>query len=238
MSSCSRGTSSRGRVGARRDLGVAITEQHPLVVDRRRFVACAMSAGGVTLVSTNHLHRMGASWRPALPGRGRVRAGLAGAWRGPALVVTVRPDRAAGRDGVARQGKPEVSALRGPRSCSSTTDAVSGADIQPYDRPNPDPYLPHDGVRPALGGGRPKRASDRRLWSRLRSLSSSRWPCGGEGQDVTRWTVFVTATPSSRSSGGRRDGRADHRTCLPRLRAAVAAPAAGAAGLAFGGAAS
>jgi len=167
------------------------------------FAACALFAGGVSLVSTDHLHRM---W------------GLMAACGYAAAVVSVMAWRARGADlalavslcgalivplawmAWTGQGQPEVSVIT--RSAQLLvhhgTPYQATALLSHTRNPNAyDPYLPAMtafGLLWTLTGPGP--LADPRVWFGVAFVAFFALALRvAKAKDVTRWTVFVTATP-------------------------------------------
>jgi Glycosyltransferase family 87 len=167
------------------------------------FAACALFAGGVSLVSTDHLHRM---W------------GIMAACGYAAAAVSVMAWRARGADlalavslcgalivplawmAWTGQGQPEVSVIA--RSAQLLvhhgTPYQASALLRQTRNPNAyDPYLPAMtafGLFWALTG--PSPLADPRVWFGVAFVVFFALALRvAKAKDVTRWTVFVTATP-------------------------------------------
>ena len=167
------------------------------------FVACAMFAGGVSLVSTDHLHRM---WG-IMAACGYVAAAVSAlAWRARgvdlALVVSLCGALIVPLVWMAwtGQGQPEVSVIA--RSAQLLihhgTPYQAPAMLSHTRDPNAyDPYLPAMtafGLLWAAVGPTP--LADPRVWFGVAFVvffALALWVA--KAKDVTRWTVFVTATP-------------------------------------------
>jgi Glycosyltransferase family 87 len=167
------------------------------------FAACALFAGGVSLVSTDHLHRM---W------------GIMAACGYAAAAVSVMAWRARGADlalavslcgalivplawmAWTGQGQPEVSVIA--RSAQLLvhhgTPYQASAVLSHTRNPNAyDPYLPAMtafGLFWTLTGPNP--LADPRVWFGVAFVVFFALALRvAKAKDVTRWTAFVTATP-------------------------------------------
>lgn len=167
------------------------------------FVACAMFAAGVSLVSTNYLHRM---WG-IMAACGYVVAALSVlAWRARgadlalavslcgALIVPLAWMAWTG------QGQPEVSVIvRSARLLVHHGTPYQASALLSHARdPNTyDPYLPAMtafGLLWAVAG--PSALADPRVWFGVAFVVFFALALRvAQAKDVARWTVFVTATP-------------------------------------------
>jgi Glycosyltransferase family 87 len=167
------------------------------------FVACALFAGGVSLVSTDHLHRM---WGMMAACGYAVAAVSVLAWRARgtdlalavslcgALIVPLAWMAWTG------QGQPEVSVI--VRSAQLLvhhgTPFEAPAVLSHTHNPNAyDPYLPAMtafGLLWTVAGHSP--LADPRVWFGVAFVIFFALALRvAKAKDVTRWTVFVTATP-------------------------------------------
>ena len=167
------------------------------------FVVCAVFAGGVSLVSTDHLHRM---WG-IMAACGYAAAAVAVlAWRARgvdlSLVLSLGGALIAPLAWMAwtRQGQPEVSVIaRSAQLLIHHGTPYQAAALLSHTRdPNAyDPYLPAMTAFGLLWAvAAPAPLADPRVWFGVAfAVFFALAMRVAKAKDVTRWTVFVTATP-------------------------------------------